>query len=69
MSSENSKSMICPCTYSCDNHGECHVCVAAHTNNEEFPACFFSSEAEKKHDRSFTALMSDRKAKQPVVHL
>jgi hypothetical protein len=26
----------------------------------QFPACFFSAEAEKKYDRSFDALVRDR---------
>jgi hypothetical protein len=26
----------------------------------QFPACFFSAEAEKKYDRSLDALMRDR---------
>lgn len=66
---ENNNTITCPCTYSCDNHGKCCECVETHTKIDEFPACFFSEEAEKKHDRSYTALMSDRNAKQHVVYL
>jgi len=62
MSCETNKSMNCPCTYSCDRHGKCCACVAYHTRDGEFPACFFSKAAEKTYDRSFRALCKDRKA-------
>jgi hypothetical protein len=29
----------------------------------QFPACFFSADAEKQYDRSFNALMRDRGVK------
>ncbi len=61
MPCENNKSMKCPCTYSCGNHGKCCACVAMHASAGEFPACFFSKEAEKAYDRSFRALQNDRK--------
>ncbi|MDR1800485.1 MAG: hypothetical protein LBQ95_01375 [Lachnospiraceae bacterium] len=51
----------CPCTYSCQNHAKCCDCVAFHNRNWEFPACFFSKEAERTYDRSFTKLVQDRK--------
>ncbi len=60
MPCETNQSMKCPCTYNCVNRGKCCACVAMHTGAGEFPACFFSKEAEKTHDRSFTALKNDR---------
>ncbi len=61
MPCENNKSMECPCTCSCGNRGKCCACVAAHAGAGEFPACFFSKEAERAYDRSFAALKNDRK--------
>ena len=49
----------CPCTYPCSHHGKCCECVAYHLP-DEFPACFFSEEAERKYDRSYSALKKDR---------
>jgi len=63
MSCNTNKSMKCPCTYSCHNHGKCCACIAYHINDGEFPACFFSKTAEKSYDRSFAALIKDRKEK------
>jgi hypothetical protein len=60
MSCEHNKQIDCPCTYSCGNNGKCCACVAYHVKNGEFPACFFSKEAEKSYDRSFSALKNDR---------
>lgn len=57
---ENNK-MKCPCTYSCSKHGKCCECVRYHQRNGEFPACFFSEKTEKTYDRSFEALIKDRK--------
>ena len=51
----------CPCTYPCEKHDTCKACVAYHRSRGEFPACFFSSEAEKSYDRSFKKLCEDRK--------
>jgi len=59
-SCENNKSMECPCTYSCNKRGKCCACIAYHTGNGEFPACFFSQIAEKTYDRSYNALKKDR---------
>lgn len=53
----------CPCTYPCPHHGKCCECVAYHRVCGEFPACFFSKEAEKTYDRSFAMLLKDRKGK------
>jgi len=61
MSCENNSSMKCPCTYNCANRGKCCACLANHVQNGEFPACFFSKEAEMKYDRSYRALIEDRK--------
>jgi hypothetical protein len=50
----------CNCTYPCERKGLCCECVAYHRRLGEFPACFFSSSAEKSWDRSFQALCKDR---------
>ena len=63
MPCDTNTSIQCPCTYSCNNHGKCCACVAYHTRDGEFPACFFSEETEKTYDRSFRALEKDRKSK------
>lgn len=60
MACETNKSMPCPCTYSCGRHGKCCDCLAYHVKSGEFPACFFSKEAEKTYDRSYKALQKDR---------
>jgi hypothetical protein len=61
MACDNNKAMKCNCTYSCPRRGKCCECLAYHIRSGEFPACFFSAEAEKTYDRSFAALMRDRK--------
>lgn len=60
MPCEHNKAIQCPCTYDCSRHGKCCECVAHHAPHGEFPACFFSKEAEKAYDRSFNALVKDR---------
>ncbi len=55
---ENQKT--CACTFGCIRSGKCCECVRYHRRNGEFPACFFSPEAEKTGDRSFAALAIDR---------
>ena len=60
MSCENNKSMQCPCTYSCGKHEKCCECIAYHLKGGEFPACFFSKEAEASYDRSLSRLIKDR---------
>ncbi len=51
----------CPCTYAgCSLHGNCEECVKYHNKRGEFPACFFSKEAEKTYDRSLEKLIEDR---------
>ena len=60
MSCETNKSMQCPCTYSCSKNGKCCECVAYHQLCGEFPACFFSKEAEASYDRSLSRLVKDR---------
>jgi hypothetical protein len=62
MPCQTNKSMNCPCTYPCSRKGKCCECVAYHTKSDEFPACFFSSKAEKTYDRSFYALKKDRES-------
>ncbi|HHU43123.1 MAG: DUF6485 family protein [Bacillota bacterium] len=54
--------MKCPCTYPCSRKGKCCECVQYHLRSEEFPACFFSKSAEAAYDRSFEALVRDKKA-------
>ena len=61
MGCQYNNAIVCPCTYSCAKHGKCCECVAYHQQMGEFPACFFSKEAEAKYDRSFEALIRDRK--------
>jgi len=60
MPCESVNKTTCPCTCSCSYHGRCCACVANHAPNE-FPACFFSKEGELLYDRSFEALVNDRK--------
>ena len=60
MPCEHNKTMKCPCTYSCGRRGKCCECLAYHQRSGEFPACFFSKEAEKSYDRSFSRLLKDR---------
>jgi hypothetical protein len=60
MGCANNASIKCPCTYSCPLRGKCCECVASHLRASEFPACFFSKEAEARYDRSYAALKRDR---------
>lgn len=60
MPCENNKSIICPCTYTCSRRGKCCECVAYHQRDGEFPACFFSKEAEASYDRGLSRLIKDR---------
>ncbi len=55
---ENKKD--CKCTYGCSKSGKCCDCVRSHRDRGEFPACFFSKEAESTYDRSFEKLVEDR---------
>jgi len=51
----------CPCTYpSCTRNGKCCECVKYHSSAGEFPACFFSKDAEKSYDRSYRKLREDK---------
>ncbi|MCL2663136.1 MAG: DUF6485 family protein [Oscillospiraceae bacterium] len=60
MACQQNTTMECNCTYSCPRHGKCCDCLAYHTRNGEFPACFFSKEAEASYDRSLARLLKDR---------
>ena len=60
MSCQQNTAIKCPCTYPCGKRGKCCECVANHLRANQFPACFFSKEAEAKYDRSFEALKKDR---------
>jgi len=52
----------CTCSYvSCDKRGKCCACVAYHRMNRELPGCFFSKEAEKTYDRSFSHFVKENK--------
>ena len=61
MNCQTNEAMICPCTYPCSRRGKCCECLAYHHRAGEFPACFFSKVAEAKYDRSFEALIKDRR--------
>jgi hypothetical protein len=50
----------CNCTYDCSKKGNCCECVRYHRSMGEFPACFFSKQAEATYDRSLEALIKDR---------
>lgn len=50
----------CNCTASCSRHGVCCECVKHHAGGGQFPACFFSTEGEALHNRSFETLLKDR---------
>ncbi|MDR2486786.1 MAG: hypothetical protein LBD12_02355 [Clostridiales Family XIII bacterium] len=60
MVNEKGTSGTCNCSCFCLRHGKCCECVAYHRRAGEFPACFFSVEAEKTYDRSLKALIDDR---------
>lgn len=60
MPCESVNKTTCPCTASCSRHGKCCECIANHAPNQ-FPACFFTTEGERLYDRSFEALLNDRK--------
>ncbi len=54
----------CNCTYpGCSRKGICCECLQYHLSSGEFPACFFSPEAEKTYDRSIEYFISLRKNK------
>lgn len=53
----------CNCTYPCKRKGMCCECVKYHRDRNQFPACFFSNKTEALYDRSFEALIRDRKGK------
>ncbi|MFA6030042.1 MAG: hypothetical protein WC969_09325 [Elusimicrobiota bacterium] len=50
----------CNCTYDCSKKGNCCACLSYHRDMGQFPACFFSAEAERTYDRSWAALQRDR---------
>ncbi len=60
MPCELNEKIACPCTYPCNKRGKCCECVVYHNRNGQFPACFFSKEAEKEFDRSLERLVKDR---------
>jgi hypothetical protein len=62
MACEYNQEVKCNCTYACAKHAKCCECVEFHRGMGQFPACFFSAEAEKKYDRGFRALVNDRGA-------
>ena len=49
----------CPCTYEpCSRKGKCCECISYHLKYEELPACVFSIDVEKTHDRSFARFVA-----------
>jgi len=60
MNCPHNQAIKCICTYPCSRHAKCCECVAYHLRSNEFPACFFTKEAEAKYDRSFEALERNR---------
>jgi len=43
----------CTCTYEpCPRKHKCCECLHYHRKNDELPACFFTTEAERTYDRS-----------------
>lgn len=62
MACDGVKKDSCPCTAACAFHGKCCECIANHAP-DQFPACFFTKEGEATYDRSFEALLKDRKSK------
>jgi len=58
---EYNDNIECNCSYSCGKHAKCCDCVTYHRRSGEFPACFFSNAAERSYDRSFEALVKDRR--------
>jgi hypothetical protein len=54
----------CSCSYpGCPRHGKCAECVAYHSRNGEYTACFFTPEGEKLWDRSFECLSKHRRGR------
>ena len=53
---------FCPCTRDCPRHGNCAECVANHRFRVPgVPGCFFTKTGEAWHDRSYEALLRDRR--------
>ncbi len=51
----------CNCTYEpCSRKGICCECMQYHMGSGDFPACYFSKDAERSYDRSFACLARDR---------
>lgn len=53
--------VACTCTYDCEKRGKCCQCVAYHRKVKQIPGCFFSKEAEKSYDRSFSRFVKKNK--------
>lgn len=52
---------FCNCSYpGCPRKGLCCECLRYHLLNQQLPACFFSSEAEKSYDRSIENYLSSK---------
>ena len=52
----------CPCTHiSCPRRGICCLCIKHHRENDELPACYFSTTQEKTYDRSIDNFIKHRK--------
>ena len=51
----------CNCSYpGCSRKGICCECLHYHREMGELPACLFSDEAEKTHDRSVNKFIKDK---------
>ncbi len=50
----------CPCTWEpCDVKGICCECIKRHLKHKGLPACFFTPEAERTYDRSFSKFVEE----------
>ena len=51
----------CPCTYpDCSRKGICCECLRYHLTRKELPACCFSQEVEKTHNRSIKMFIKEQ---------
>ncbi len=50
----------CNCSYPCPRKGICCECIKHHRENNELPACYFSTDQEKTYDRSIDNYLKNR---------
>ncbi|MFX0100649.1 MAG: DUF6485 family protein [Candidatus Hodarchaeota archaeon] len=55
------KADYCPCTWSCEKHQKCCLCIKYHRDRKELPACYFPPKAERTGDRSFKNFIKHHK--------